>query len=61
LLRYQYVPRLTSLVSATKQDHHKRTFPSEVDPITRAEIDSQFLDTAANAFAVSEVAQPDTI
>src|ERR1035437_8688760 len=60
-LSCQYVPGLTPLVSAAKQDHHKRTFPSVVDPIARAKIDSQFLDAATDGFAVSEVAQPNSI
>jgi hypothetical protein len=60
-LSCQYVSGLTPLVSAAKQDHHKRAFPSIVDPIPGTEIDSQFLDAAANGFAVSEVAQPDSI
>jgi hypothetical protein len=37
------------------------TRPSEVDSIARTVIDAQFLDTAANRSAVSEIAQPNPI
>jgi hypothetical protein len=52
---------LRPFVSAAQHDHHQRALSSEIDPISWAEIDPEFLDAVANGLAVAEVAQPDSV
>jgi hypothetical protein len=52
---------LRPFVATAKQNHNQGAVPGVVKPIAGTEVDPQFLDTAANGFAVSKVAQTDPI
>jgi hypothetical protein len=46
---------LSALVSATEQQHNRRTDLAKIDSIARTIIDTEFLDPIANPMAVSEI------
>lgn len=56
--RSLYVVSLRPLIPAPEQKHRCLTFFSKIDPISCAKVDSHFLDTFADSFAIAEIAEP---
>jgi hypothetical protein len=50
---------LAALVAAAEQDHHGISMPSEIHPISGADMDTQFDDTLSDRITVAEVASFD--
>jgi len=52
---------LGALISSAKEQHDHGSFFREINPVTRAVIDSKFLNAITYAMAVAEISQTDPV